>query len=399
VVREQIKILVPRLAKAKIQTSGKLLGVFIGPGADEQQWCGVAEELRTRSRYLASLNIAWSGVAPLYRSHVASVTSHILQFAAPSRELLQVESNCLAVVTKTPSRAVPLAVLSRLKEFGLATNFVSIGILGEASAYHAMACSGVYPLMMAELARARRSRYSNLSPFLRWWTRGGVLGYLAKIKEHVEFVACTLPIENYGIQRWAAKFLHDSIPIGTVDACLVKRLSTLLKEEVSEAAAVTVRARILAAKGAVPQCAVASMLRTVCNAWTTTGRFSGPTGLYPFGCVAAEADRFMHFPCFSSLREMWGDVCPGALVFINALSANIVTLTSPVMSGAEVVQAIIWTDVVGQCLNDAKADNPPRLIVGTVGKNMLIARLRFLGVQSDSTRHTIQGMRSLFIVA
>jgi len=69
------------------------------------------------------------------------------------------------------------------------------------------------------------------------------------------------------------------------------------------------------------------------------------------------------------------------------------------MSAAEVAQAIVWTDVVGQCLNDAKADNPPRLIAGTVGKNMLIARLRFLGVQCDSTRHTIQGMRSLYLAA
>jgi len=226
-----------------------------------------------------------------------------------------------------------------------------------------------------------------------------VLGHLAKVKEHVEFVACTLPIENFGLQRWAAKHLQASIPMMAVDDCLAKRLSTLLKEEVPATLAATVRARIAAAKGSVPQCAVASTLRTVCNAWTTTGRFSGPTGLCPFGCGTLEGDRLMHFPCCTSLREMWGDVCPGALDFINALSAKTVTLTSPVMSDAEVVQAIIWTDVVGQCLNDAKADNPPRLIQGPVGRNMLIARLRFLGVQSDSTRHTIQGMRSLFVVA
>jgi len=333
-VREQIKAIVPRLAKAKIQASGKLLGIFIGPGADVLQWGGVAEEIRSRSRYLASLNLAWSGVAPLYRSHVASVTSHILQFAAPSRELLQIESNCLAVVTKTPSRAVPLAVLTRLKELGMAVNFPSLSILGEASTYRAMACSAAFPLMMAELARARRSRYCNLSPFLRWWTRGGVLGHMAKVKEHVEFISCTSPVENYGIQRWATKHLQDNIPLASVDDCLAMRLSTLLKQDISAAQAATVRARLLAAKTLVPQCAIASMLRTVCNAWTTTGRFSGPTGLCPFGCGAPEGDRFLHFPCCASLREMWGDVCPGALVFINALSANTVTLTSPVMSAA-----------------------------------------------------------------
>mgnify|MGYP002176574441 FL=1 len=65
-IRKQIKDIVPRLAKAKIQSSGKLLGIFVGPGAGELQWNGVIEELRARSRYLASLNLAWSGVAPLH---------------------------------------------------------------------------------------------------------------------------------------------------------------------------------------------------------------------------------------------------------------------------------------------------------------------------------------------
>jgi len=396
-VREQIKTLVPRLAKAKIQASGKLLGIFIGPGADVQQWGGVAEEMRARSRYLASLNLAWSGVAPLYRSHVASVTSHILQFAAPSRELLQVESNCLAVATKTPSRAVPLAVLTRMKELGLAVNFPSLSIMGEASTFRAMAGSAAFPLMVAELARARRSRYGNLSPYLRWWTRGGILGHMAKVKEHVEFIACSSPVETFGIQRWATKHLQGDIPMTTVDDCLAKRLSTLLKQEISADSAATVRARMLAAKALVPQCAIASMLRTVCNAWTTSGRFSGPTAPCPFGCGAPEGDRFLHFPSCTSLREMWGAACPGALNFINALSANIVTLTFATMSSDEVVQAIIWTDVVGQCCNDARANFPPRMIMDEYGKNMIIARLRFLGVQCDHTRFLIRRMRSVFL--
>jgi hypothetical protein len=258
--------------------------------------------------------------------------------------------------------------------------------------------SGVFPLMIAELARARRSRYCNLSPYLRWWTCGGVLGHLAKMKEHVEYIACTPPIENFGIQRWAAKLLQDNIPLSNVDDCLAKRLTTFLKVEVSPLKAAAARARILAAKGKVPPCAVASMLRTICNAWTTTGRFSGPTAACPFGCEAPEGDKFSHFPCCPALRQMWAEVCPGAAAFFQSLTANTVTLTLPLMSDPEVVQAIIWTDVVGQCLNDARAATPPRLIQGTVGRNMLVARLRFLGVQCDHTRCVICSMRSEFLI-
>ena len=96
-------------------------------------------------------------------------------------------------------------------------------------------------------------------------------------------------------------------------------------------------------------------------------------------------------------RDVWGEVCPGALDFLAALAAKTITLTSPIMSNHEVVQAILWTDVVGQCFNEARASHPPRLIKGVEGKNMIVARLRFLGVQCDSTRHTIQSMRSLFL--
>ena len=398
-IREQINIIAPRLAKAKIQKSGKLLGIFVGPGAAEHQWSGVAGELRARSRYLASLNLAWSGVAPLYRSHVVSVTSHILQFAAPSRELLQVESNCLAVVTKTPSRAVPLAVLTRMKEFGLATNFISISIQGEAATYRAMMSSGVYHKMVSEIARARKSRYTNLSPYLRWWTCGGVLGHFAKVKEHVEYVACTLPVENFGLQRWAAKILFDSIPLATLDECLARRLTTFLKEEIFPEKAATARLRILAAKGSVPQCAVASVLRTICNAWTTTGRFSGPTAVCPFGCGIPEADMFSHFPGCSSLRDLWQEACPGAAPIFQHLTPALVTLTAPTLSAEEVVQLVLWSDVVGQCLNDARACSPPTAIQGAVGRNMIVARLRFLGVQSDPARIAIRRMRCLFPIS
>jgi hypothetical protein len=396
-IRGQIRLLAPRLAEAKIQDCGKLLGIFVGPGAAAVQWRATVEEIKARSRYLASLNLAWSGVAPLHRSHVASVTSHILQFAAPSKELLRVEASCLAVVTKTPANALPIQVLTRLREYGMSTNFTSLAVTGTASAYRALMNSEVYPKMTAELARARASRHGNLSPYLRWWTQAGILGFLAQTKEHVEFVACALPLEIFGLQRWAAKLLHSSFPVANLDICMAKRLSTFLRVETSAASAATARTRIFEARGSVPQCSIASALRTIFNAWTTSGRFSGTTAVCPFGCGAIAADRFSHFPGCSSLRELWQEVCPGVAPFFQNLALNQITLIAPLMSPEEVVMAILWSDVVGQCLNDARAAVPPLAVRGSRGKNMIIARLRFLGVQCDRTRVTIRGMRSLFL--
>ncbi len=287
---------------------------------------------------------------------------------------------------------MPLAVLTRMKEFGLAANFISIGIQGEAATYRAMMSSGVYHKMAAEITRARKSRYS----CLRWWNCGGVLGHFAKVKEHVEYVGCTLPVEVVGLQQWAAKILFDSIPLKTLDECLARRLSTFLKEEISPEKAATARLSIFAAKGSVSRCAVAFVLRTICNAWTTTGRFSGPTAGCPFGCGTPEADKFSHFPACASLRDLWQEVCPGAAPIFQHLTPAIITLTAPMLSAEEVVQLVLWSDVVGQCLNDARACSPPSAIQGAAGRNTLVARLRFLGVQCGPARSVIRRMRSLF---
>ncbi len=86
----------------------------------------------------------------------------------------------------------------------------------------------------------------------------------------------------------------------------------------------------------------------------------------------------------------------GGPIFQHLMLAH-ATLTAPAMSTEEILQMILWSDVVGQCLNDARAATPPRLIQGTVGRNMLVARLRFLGVQCDHTRCVICSMRSEFL--
>ena len=68
------------------------------------------------------------------------------------------ESSSLAVITKTPANTLPIQILSRLREFGLNTNFSSLAVSGAAAAYRALMTSGVYQDMMNEISRARASR-------------------------------------------------------------------------------------------------------------------------------------------------------------------------------------------------------------------------------------------------
>ncbi len=90
---------------------GKLLGVFIGPGAEPRQWSAVCEELLGRSRFLASLGLAWSGALPLFRSHVLPVAGHLAQMCPVSKHLLRTEARRIPTVLKPPFQAIPVSLL------------------------------------------------------------------------------------------------------------------------------------------------------------------------------------------------------------------------------------------------------------------------------------------------
>ncbi len=148
-----ITLAAPRLAAATIRDHGKLLGFYIGPGADSRQWSAVREELRSRSRFLASLGLAWSGVMPLYRSHVLPVAAHLAQMCpVVPRHMLCNESSCLAVILKTPYRAVPPALLCNARAFGLGHDVLDLITLGQATTFRAAAASSVLQAVVRELS-------------------------------------------------------------------------------------------------------------------------------------------------------------------------------------------------------------------------------------------------------
>ena len=68
-------------------------------------------------------------------------------------------------------------------------------------------------------------------------------------------------------------------------------------------------------------------------------------------------------------------------------------LISPNLSGDEVLELALWSDVMGHCLHDIKARAVLPCRMEVAGPRMIEARLRYLVVQSASTRSVITGMR------
>ncbi len=155
------------------------------------------------------------------------------------------------------------------------------------------------------------------------------------------------------------------------------------------------RGRLVRLRQSVSQVVQSSLVRSICNVWTTTGRFSGPRLPCPYGCRTVRGDRRAHFPYFTAIRRMWKATCPSASPRFAQLTLEMALLLSPDLLPDDVVQVALWTDVVGHCANDARAlgTSPTRMLAE--GHEMMAARLRFLSSQSESTRAVITRMGCL----
>jgi len=399
VVRAAVAAAAPALAAAVIQDYGKLLGIFVGPGAAARQWSAVREELRGRSRFLASLGLAWSGTLPLFRSHVLPVASHVAQMCSIPDHMFLTEASCHAIVLKTPYRAVPVALLRSGRAFGLSYDLPDLRTLGLAATFRAAESSGVLAAVVAEHRRARASREVNISPFLRAWTQAGVVGHMSNTQTNLKLLFELPPLAGRGLQAVATRMLRKHFDLDSIDRTLLRRVTMMVGVPITIVAIRRMRAYLLSLLHLVPQVVVSSMVRSICNAWTTSGRFSGPRAPCPFGCGAPAGDKWAHFAICPFIRRMWEATCPSANVLFLELSLERALLLSPDLLPDAVVQVALWSDVVGHCANDARAAGTAPGRVAVEGEGMMAARLRFLAVQSDPARAVIQQIRVAEAVA
>jgi hypothetical protein len=397
-VREAIANVAPRLAAALIQDYGKLLGVFIGPGAPLRQWTSVRQELRVRSRFLASLGLAWSGVLPLFRSHVLPVASHRAQMCPIPTLMFRTEESCMAIVTKTPYRAVPAKLLFQGKAYGLGIDVPDLKTLGQAATFRAAEASGVLQEVVREHARARASRDLNISPFLREWTKAGVVGHMYSTSASLKASFSTPPMFGKGLQAWVVKQIRSETGLAESDLALRRRISGMMGHLIPIEDIHRLRTRMHMLAACMPPVVLSSVVKSACNAWTTSGRFAGPNLPCPFGCRAVHGDKWAHFATCTAIRGMWREACPNAHTIFAELTLEKVLLITAEMPNEVVCQVALWADVVGHLTNDmrARGTTPSRALMD--GGEMIRARLRQLAVQSDPARAVISVIRAAHVV-
>ena len=198
-----------------------------------------------------------------------------------------------------------------------------------------------------------------------------------------------------GVQTWCTRELRKKFNLDLVDKILMRRATAMIGSPVSQDAVCRLRERLVTLHLSVPHVVQSSMVRSICNAWTTTGRFSGPRLPCPFGCKARRGDRWSHFATCPAIRRMWTTACPSTEpIFFSQLTLELVLLLSPRLAPDVVVQLALWTDIVGHCANDVRALGTAPARVLADGLEMMNARLRFLAVQSDCSGAVIRRIRA-----
>ncbi len=189
------------------------------------------------------------------------------------------------------------------------------------------------------------------------------------------------------------KALRTESEIRFAEEALGRRVSGLLGTPVSHASVVLLRTRMLSLRDRMPPVVVSSVVKSVCNAWTTSGRFSGPNLPCPFGCRTEGGDKWAHFAACTAIRGMWRQACPSANRIFNNLTLERVLMLCPGLTSEAVLEVALWVDVVGHLSYDMRALGMSPMRTLLEGEDMMSARLRQLALQSEEARAVIRAIR------
>jgi hypothetical protein len=201
------------------------------------------------------------------------------------------------------------------------------------------------------VAAARDSDDAYFLPRHRDWAEANSLSYLLRVKREVEAIPAVPSDDGQRhFQGILLKFLKTTSGNGELRATLIRRaihygfrLPELLVDNF-----VT---NLNAISSVLPPCVLASVLRTVCNAWTTSRRFRDEHPHCRLGCQAVGGDDVRHYafcPVFlhfvegtSSLSDcLWAR--SGELSFFMLMQET---------GFEDMVRTAVWVDVLLQGVN------------------------------------------------
>ena len=352
-VRRKLEESVPLASGILIQSSGKYLGYLVGPSAATKVWDKPSSKFLRRVRHVRGLGLSLFETSIAFGVFAFSVLRFTLQLVSVSTALTSMYGIALDIVTGTPRYAYGASILCHLQTLGFppSSDFPNLPLVSRATAYRTAIRSHVISPLCGLVAAARDSDDAYFLPRHRDWAEANSLSYLLRVKREVEAIPAVPSDDGQRhFQGILLKFLKTTSGSGELRATLIRRaihygfrLPELLVDNF-----VT---NLNAISSVLPPCVLASVLRTVCNAWTTSRRFRDEHPHCRLGCQAVGGDDVRHYafcPVFlhfvdgtSSLSDcLWAR--SGELSFFMLMQET---------GFEDMVRTAVWVDVLLQGVN------------------------------------------------
>jgi endonuclease/exonuclease/phosphatase family metal-dependent hydrolase len=126
---------VPRLTKILVQTSGKYLGVHLGPGGAAVRWNSAKAKYWARCLDAKATNGGFFEALRHYHVYGVSVLCYLLQLLPTNTDLLNLERRAAQNITRGPWHAIPGTCLAALKDIGFPAEVRSLKLISQASMF------------------------------------------------------------------------------------------------------------------------------------------------------------------------------------------------------------------------------------------------------------------------
>ena len=358
-LRGSTRELAPNFSQAKIQLWGKYLGLMIGPLGEEEAWTEQAATLRGRAVRVKACKLPLNTAVSCYNVYGASTLSHVAQFRAPSVDINNIEQGVLATICSAPKNALPRACLGNLTKLGFRSQVIILDTMSLAARCRVAMTGSSHGAAVRLLDEAIEQsetpwaipKHQMTGSMIKsiekaYYTVHNIyhinLEDLHKNKPHTftQVIKKKLMEDNkYSIEHFLTARVRKWLQLDASSVLDVDALAQLLLRNFKNAS------RIL------PQHVCSAFLKTIGNAWITSGRLGGTVDPCIFGCGRPQGDtvsHLVHCPCFRAAARPYmpphyacWPVAPNDVELLGLDGASTTTI----------MNRILWVEVAMHCSN------------------------------------------------
>jgi len=313
VLVEWLALNAPGAHMFRIASRAKMLGLWIGPSADEVMWSAPLSKYEERVAFIKSSRQGLMRNVLHYNMFAFSCLQFVAQCATPSREVLKAEKRARQRITLAPYHALQHELLSQLRTVGLPGECHDLEHVAIAAKCRAATFSFAFADCIDEIERARDSDEALLAPRHGPWHESCILATVRSARSRVlAMPGIRIPFIAEGVmgfQRAITVQLSNHIPRRSVRSMLHQRAAKWADGDALVFANLCEPLRDACRK--LPPHVTVGYLKTLCNAWNTSRRYRSDAKCCRFGCRLQAGDSLAHYlVCPATLYVVYTSLRP-----------------------------------------------------------------------------------------